>query len=362
MSIVANHPSLTIYQQQPLNAGTPLDLLLRSFLTPPQLFFIRSHGTIPQIDAQSYRLMISGMVQHPLVLTLDELRSRFPEHTVTATLQCTGSRRDELMKVRPIPNEVPWRADAISTALWRGVLLRDVLQQVSIDGDASYALFTGLDEVHKEGQQVGFGCSISLQKALTSDVLLAYAMNEEPLAPEHGFPLRAIVPGYIGARNVKWLHSIMLQNQPSNNYFQIHDYKLFPSNVTEENVDWNQGVPIEEIPLNAVICIPREGEVVKQGQLCVQGYAITGQNPPLTKVELSINDGKSWLPATITHKSGPFAWCFWEASIDANPGELEIITRAWDSSQHTQPANVSQLWNLGGYANDAWHRVKVHVK
>lgn len=362
MSVATHYSSLTVYKKYPLNAGTPLALLRSSFITPQQHFYIRSHGTIPQIDQQSYRLMISGMVQHPLVLTLDELRSRFPEHTVTTTLQCTGSRRDELMKVRSIPDEVPWGADAISTALWRGVLLRDVLQQLGIDSDASYVAFAGLDEVQEKGQQVGFGSSISLQKARNSDVLLAYAMNEEPLLPEHGFPLRVIVPGYIGARSVKWLHSIMLQSQPSTNYFQARGYKLFPPDVTEENVDWNQGKAIEEVPLDAVICIPQEGETLKRGQQRVQGYAITGQNPPITRVELSTDGGKSWLPATITHKDNPFTWCFWEASIHTKPGEVELIARAWDSSNHTQPENVAQLWNFGGYANNAWHRVKVHVK
>lgn len=362
MSIAARHSSLTIYQQQPLNVGTPLALLLRSFFTAQELFFIRCHGTIPHIDPRSYRLMISGMVHSPLALTLDELRSRFPEHSVMTTVQCIGSRRDELMKVQPIPNEIAWGADAIGTALWRGVLLRDVLQQVGVDANASYVTFTGLDEVHNGGQQVGFGCSISLQKVQSSDVLLAYAMNEEPLTPEHGFPLRVVVPGYIGARNVKWLHSIMLQHQPSNNYFQTHGYKLFPPHVTEENVDWTQGIPLEEIPLNTAICLPQEGEMVKRGRLHVQGYTLTGQHPPVMGVELSTDGGRNWLPATITQKDGPYTWCFWEASIDVRPGELEIIARAWDSNQHTQPENTAQLWNFGGYANNAWHRVKVHVQ
>jgi sulfite oxidase len=362
MGTTTQQSLLKIYQQEPLNAGTPLPLLRRSFLTPQKHFFVRCHGSIPRIDPQYYRLMISGMVQHPLALSLNELRSRFPERTVTATLQCVGSRRDELMKVRPIPDEIAWGADAISTAVWRGVLLRDILQEAGADKGAIYVNFTGLDEVYKEGQQVGFGCSITLQKALTDEVLLAYALNEEPLTPEHGFPVRVIVPGYIGARNVKWLHSVILHNHPSNNYFQTHSYKMFPPDVTEENVNWEQGTPIEEIPLNSVICLPQEGETLKRGQLRIQGYAITGRHPPVTRVELSTDGGQQWLPATITHRGGPFAWCFWEAMLDAQPGETEIISRAWDSLQQTQPQDAAPLWNLGGYANNAWHRIHIHIK
>jgi sulfite oxidase len=361
MSIPTSYPSLIVYEEQPLNAAPPLDLLCRSFITPQQHFFIRCHGTTPHIDPRNYRLTITGAVHRPLTLSLDELRSRFPAHTVTATLQCTGSRRNELAALRPIPDEILWGADPISTATWRGVLLREVLQTAGIGAEASYVAFTGLDEVQREGQQVGFGSSIRLEKAFSSETLLAYEMNDESLMPEHGFPLRVVVPGYIGARSVKWLRDITLQEHPSTNYFQVHAYKLFPPEVTEKTADWSRGKPIEEIPINSVICTPQEGTTLEPGPCRIQGYAITGEGSPIERVEVSIDGGQHWTTASIVARDNPWTWCFWKTILNLSPGNTEIIVRAWDTEHHTQPEDRARSWNLGGYANNAWHRVHIHV-
>jgi len=151
------------------------------------------------------------------------------------------------MAVKPIPGEVPWSADVIGTATWRGVPLREVLRAVGVEADARYVAFTSLDEAQFEGKQVHFGSSIALEKAFSPDVLLAYEMNDEPLAPEHGFPLRVIVPGYIGARSVKWLREITLQERPSTNPYQARDYKLFPPEITAQTADWSRGKTIEDL-------------------------------------------------------------------------------------------------------------------
>src|SRR5690348_8290287 len=177
MTIRPLQSRLIVHQEQPLNAEPPGDLLRQSFLTPEQHFYVRTHGSIPTVNPTSYRLLITGLVQRKRELSLDELRSMSPPHTVTATLQCAGNRRDELMAVKPIPGEVPWRGDVIGTAKWRGVPLRDVLVAVGVQAGARYVASTSLDKAQFEGEKVSYGSSITLEKALSPDVTLAYEMN-----------------------------------------------------------------------------------------------------------------------------------------------------------------------------------------
>src|SRR5260370_2959192 len=177
MTIRPIQSRLIVHQEQPLNAEPPGDLLRQSFLTPQQHFYIRTHGSIPAVDPTSYRLLITGLIQRKRELSLDELRSMSPLHTVTATLECAGNRRGELMAAKPIPGEVPWRADVIGTAKWRGVPLREVLQAVGRAAGARYVACTSLDEAQFDGKQVHFGSSIALEKAFSPAVLLAYKLN-----------------------------------------------------------------------------------------------------------------------------------------------------------------------------------------
>jgi len=361
MTIRPIQSRLIVHQEQPLNAEPPGDLLRQSFLTPQQHFYIRTHGSIPAVDPTSYRLLITGLVQRKRELSLDELRSMSPVHTVTATLECAGNRRGELMAVKPIPGEVPWGADVIGTATWQGVPLREVLRAVGVEADARYVAFSSLDEAQFEGEKVSFGSSIALEKALSPDVLLAYEMNDAPLAPEHGFPLRVIVPGYIGARSVKWLREITLQEHISTNPYQARDYKLFPPEITAQTADWSRAKPIEDLTLNAVITTPREGETVAAGPTRIQGYAIAGEGTPVERVELSVDAGKTWATANIVERADPYAWCFWEVTVVLSPGDCQLIARAWDASKQTQPEDARPLWNFKGYMNNAWQRVNIHV-
>jgi sulfite oxidase len=361
MTMHSTPSPLIVHQEHPLNAEPPGDLLRQSFLTPQEHFYIRTHGSIPAVDPTSYRLLLTGMVQRKRELSLDELRALFPMHTVTVTLECAGNRREELMAVKPIPGEVPWRADVISTAQWRGVPLREVLRAVGVEADARYVAFTSLDEALFEGKKVSYGSSIMLEKALSPDVLLAYEMNDEPLAPEHGFPLRVIVPGYIGAKSVKWLREITLLEHPSTNPYQARDYKIFPPEITAKTVDWSRGKTIEDLTLNAVITTPQEGETVAAGPTRIQGYAISGEGAPVERVELSIDGGKTWTAATIVERAGPSAWCFWEVTLALSPGDCQMLVRAWDASRQTQPEDVRPLWNFKGYMNNAWQRVTIQV-
>ena len=358
------HPSdsqLTVLSEDPLNAEPPGNLLRQSFLTPRRLFYVRTHGSIPVVDPASYRLRLTGLVERPRDLTLDELRAMAPARTVTATLECAGNRRAELMAVRPIPGEMAWGAGVIGTASWRGVPLAEVLRAVGARAEARHVAFTSLDEAQFEGEMVHFGGSIALEKALSPGVLLAYEMNDEPLAPEHGFPLRVIVPGYIGARSVKWLGEIRLQEHPSTNPYEARDYKVFPPDITRQTAEWSRAQPLEELSLNAVISTPQEGETLAAGPLRIQGYAISAEGSPVERVELSVDGAKTWTTATIVERADPYAWCYWEVTVTLPPGDHQLIVRAWDASKRTQPEDASRLWNFAGYMNNAWYRLTLHT-
>ncbi len=356
------HPEMITRTEQPLNVEAPLELLRQSFTTPTGLFFIRNHGSLPEIDADRYRLSIGGMVQQQLRLSLNELRENFSKRTVTAVLQCAGNRRQDLLEVAPVPGEVPWSAGALGNAEWSGAPLWEVLQAAGVYPEALHAAFIGLDEIEMEDQRFGFGGSIPIEKAMSPEVVLAYEMNGEPLAPEHGAPLRVVAPGYIGARSVKWLGSITLQEEPSSNYYQTHAYKLFPPQVEEETADWEKGVMLGELSVNSVICQPTDEETVPVGPVSVRGYAITGGERSVERVDVSMDGGESWVTADLLEGNEPWAWRFWEASVELDPGQHEIVVRAWDAAANTQPELSEQIWNFKGYMDNSWHRVKVFAE
>jgi sulfite oxidase len=357
----SKHTALVVHREDPLNIGTPPELARRAFITPQERFFVRNHGSVPQVNPYSYRLSVTGLVRTPLHLSLSDLKREFDAAAVVATLQCAGHRRTELGAVHSIPGELPWEADAIGNALWCGVPLRQILLAAGTDDGARHIAFTGLDEVSREDWRFGFGGSISLEKALSPEVLLAYEMNGEPLPPLHGFPLRVIVPGYIGARSVKWLANIHVQEEPSTNYFQRCAYRLFSPQVRAETADWEQAPMLEDLPLNSVICQPREGERLATGPVVISGYAITGGGCPVERVELSLDGGKTWAQAQMKARAHPWAWRFWTARLELLTGPQQISVRAWDADGRTQPEDCAHIWNWKGYLNNAWHRIQVIV-
>jgi sulfite oxidase len=356
------HPAMVVHQEDPLNLGAPSEIVRQAFITPHEHFFVRNHGNVPQVSLYSYRLTVTGMVRSPLKFSLQELRTDFPASVVVATLQCAGHRRSELAVIQPIPEEIPWEAEAIGNALWGGVPLRTVLAAAGIEADAQHVAFIGLDEIRKGADSFGFGGSIPLEKAMGSEILLAYEMNGEPLPPLHGSPLRVVVPGYIGARSVKWLANINVQEQSSTNYFQRKAYRIFPPEVKAGEVDWEHGTMLGDLPLNSVICQPQEGETLTEGLIAINGYAITGEGHLVDRVEISLDGGITWTDAHLQTKANPWSWHFWKTTLDPRPGYYQIIVRAWDSSGRTQPQDTEQIWNWKGYLNHAWHKININVQ
>jgi DMSO/TMAO reductase YedYZ molybdopterin-dependent catalytic subunit/glyoxylase-like metal-dependent hydrolase (beta-lactamase superfamily II)/rhodanese-related sulfurtransferase len=356
----AKDPALVVWSEEPLNAETPVELLHRSELTPNELFFVRGHGSIPEVDPSTYRLTVRGLVAEPLTLSLEDLRQRFEHVTLDAVLSCAGNRRSELAAVAPIPGQAPWGPGATGNAHWGGVRLRDVLQAACLETGAGHVAMTGLDRCTEEGEVIPFGGSIPLAKALAPEVLLADEMNGKPLPPAHGYPLRVVVPGYIGARSVKWLATITVQSEPSTNYFQARTYRLYPSRVRSETTT-EHGFSLGETPVNSVVCDPGQGAVVAGPRVTVRGYAVTGGTREIERVEVSLNGGTTFATAKLLNGSQAGAWRLWEAELELGPGPYELAVRAWDSAASTQPESAEGIWNLKGYINNSWHRVRFTV-
>jgi sulfite oxidase len=192
-------------------------------------------------------------------------------------------------------------------------------------------------------------------------VLLAYEMNGAHLRPEHGFPLRVVVPGYVGARSVKWLSRVQLREAPSDNRFQAREYRLFPPYL-EEPEDPSLEFALGELPVNAVICAPEDGETLRAGPVSVRGCTIAGGERRVERVDLSADEGETWSQAGLAEEDyRPGAWRLWQAKLELPPGRHRIVVRAVDSAADTQPEDPRSVWNPKAYVNNAWHAVVVNV-
>jgi len=352
-------PSFRVWSEEPPNGEPPLELLRRSPVTPVELFYVRCHGEVPRVDDASFRLGVDGMVERPLELGLDELRERFPVTTVEAALSCAGNRRTQLMEVAPIPGEIPWREGAIANARWSGVPLGEVLRAAGVREGARHVAFLGLDRAVGEAAGVEFGGSIPLEKALSEETLLAWGMNGEPLPAVHGFPLRVVVPGTVGARSVKWLSRVTVRREPSGNHFQARSYRLFPPEVRAEEAVWERAVELTDTPVNSAICAPSPNERVRAGTIAVEGWAVAGGERLVDGVEVSADGGRNWWTAELVGERARWSWRLWRVELELEAGRHELVVRAWDSAGVGQPEYASELWNFKGYVNNAWHRVGI---
>jgi sulfite oxidase len=359
--------SLILRTEDPLNAEPALDQLVANWLTPTEAFYIRSHGATPQVDAKTFTLTVSGLVNKPLVLRVDELVERFPTQSVKATLTCAGNRRKEFNQIKPVGG-VQWEAGAIGNARWKGTILSEVLKAAGVQTGAKHVWFEGADELENGGHPTHFGGSIPLEKAMQDTptmpgALLATEMNDAPLSPDHGFPLRSVVPGFIGARSVKWLNRIVVSNQPSPNHYLADAYKL----VTDDEASSRAAAPpLYENIVNGAICIPKTTlarTITPKGvRVIVSGYALPSGKTDctVTKVEVSIDGGMSWIAADLGEASAPYCWRLWKTGVQLTDLKTkEIIARVTDSSGAVQPEKME--WNLKGYMNNSWYRTPVRL-
>lgn len=352
---------LLVHGTDPMNAEGRLGGLVASWMTPVENFYIRSHAPVPKIDTDAFRLSVEGLVETPLSLSLTEL-GRLTQHNVVATMTCAGNRRSEHSLIRPVKG-VPWREGAIGNARWTGVRLSDVLKRAGLREGARHVWFEGLDEIPRSSGIIPFGASIPIEKALADTeampgALLTTKMNGGPLTGDHGAPLRMVVPGYIGARSVKWLGKIVVSDRPSPNHYVATAYKLVENGTP---VEWAEQGPIYRMPLNSAICVPPSGGKLRPGTVSVAGYALPPGRPgaKISSVEVSANGGATWQQARITSPVKDYCWVLWSAQVRIDSRTEELIVRATDSRGETQPQNPT--WNLKGYLFNAWHRVTVET-
>ncbi len=326
-------PGLIVRESEPLNLEYPF-ATLDGFLTPNEHFYIRNHFAIPSLDSTTWRLRVEGAVETPTVFDSAELR-RMPSRTITVMLECAGNGRIFLV---PKAKGLLWESGAVGNAEWTGVPLSSVLDRVGIKSAAVEVVLEGHDsgEIPEEPKSPGmipFARSLPIEKA-RRDVLLAYQMNGRDLSPSHGFPLRAIVPGWYGMASVKWLKRILLVERPFAGYFQTLDYAYF-----ERQHGIPSLVPLTENQVKAQIARPARQEVVPKGRdYRVHGAAWAGEST-VAKVEISTDGGKTWAEATLTGTAVPHAWRLWEwtwrVPNAAGPGSM--MARATDARGRVQP-------------------------
>ena len=352
-------PDMLVHEAEPFNAEPPATALAGHDLTPLDVFYVRGHGPVPDLAPADWKLRIDGLVGTSLELSLGDLQDgRFPEREVTATLQCAGNRRLGLIEVEDIPGEAPWGPGATATARWQGVSLADVLERAGIDPAARHVAFVGADRSEEAEPPQSYGASIPLAKARSSEVLLAYGINGEPLPPVHGAPVRIVVPGYIGARSVKWVERIEVRREPWDGFFQAITYRLLAPDQKEGP---GVGMSLGEVALNSDILAPTAGAEVRAGKLEVRGYAFAGGARSVERVDVSADGGETWVRAELGEDLGRWAWRTWQTEVDLEPGEVEILSRAWDSAANVQPERPESLWNPKGYVNSSWGRISVQV-
>ncbi|XP_046685969.1 sulfite oxidase, mitochondrial [Homalodisca vitripennis] len=363
------HPALHTSSLRPYNAEPPSALLVDSFITPTALFYVRNHLPVPDVDEKSYELEISGVGIKSTTLTLEDIK-KFPKHSVTACIQCAGNRRSEMNQVKQVKG-LEWGSAAIGNATWSGARLYDVLTSLGLKEDDPRVRHIQFDGLDTDVTNVPYGASIPVEKGMDprGDVLLAYEMNGEPLTRDHGFPIRVIVPGTVGARNVKWLGSIVVAEEESLSHWQQNDYKGFSPSVDWHNVDFKTASAIQELPITSVIGEPTSGASLRldKGKIKLKGYAFSGGGHQVVRVDITADKGQSWHTAQLiqepTRPPRHWGWTLWTADIPVDPkaSQVEFWVKAVDNSYNTQPESFSHIWNLRGVLNNAYHRVKVNI-
>jgi DMSO/TMAO reductase YedYZ molybdopterin-dependent catalytic subunit len=346
----AAEPSLLTVTERPYNAETPLEALAEP-ITPTRLFYVRSNFAVPKIDLADWRLRVYGEVDLPESFTWDTLRT-LPERTVTLTMECAGNGRQMLS---PMPSGTPWDLGAVSTAVFTGTSLCDLLDRVRPHAAAREVVMVGADGGEIDGVRVdAFERSLPLPVARDPDVMLAWAINGEPLPPEHGFPLRLVVPGWYGMASVKWLLGIRLVAEPFRGHFQSERYVY----VQEQGLP--DGTPVTRMRVRSLIATPGDGDTLPLAPLALVGSAWSGYGR-IRAVEVSTDGGATWTDAELGDPPAPHAATPWRHRwTPSTPGSYQLVSRAVDDAGNRQP--LQQVWNQQGYGNNMVQRVRVEVR
>ncbi len=349
--------TLTVRVTRPFDAETPVREF-SSFLTPTHRFFVRSHFGPPPTDAVSeadWTLHVGGLVERSREFTLKDLR-QFEPVTITAVVQCSGNGR---AYYRPKVPGVQWERGAVGNAQWTGVRLRDVLAQAGVKEQAHHVQFQGADRPVVASVPL-FTRSIPLAKALHPDTILAYEMNGHPLPLLHGAPLRVMTPGWMADSCTKWLTEITVQAEEAKGYYMQTAYRV-PAKPVEPgaSASGQTMMPVEAMVVKSLIAAPQEGETVGPGPVTIQGVAWSGE-AKVVKVEVSLDEGRTWEPARLVGEDQPCAWKQWQIVWQPKEhGARTILCRATDDRGQMQP--MTSPWNPGGFLWNGWDRVNVTV-
>lgn len=336
------------------NHGMPLEALDFD-ITPVGLHYLLIHYDIPVIDEHAWRLRIHGHVTHPVELDLAALRAH-RQVTHRVTLECAGNGRAQLM---PRPVSQPWLDEAVGTAEWTGTPLAPLLREAGVRPGAVDVVFTGADHGIERGVEQDYQRGLPLDEVLRDDVILAHAVNGQPLPPQHGAPVRLLVPGWYGMTQVKWLVDIHVLDHPFTGYQNASSYRV------KQHAD-EDGVPVTRIEPRALVRPPgfpdfqSRHRVIDRGAHEISGRAWSGR-APVRQVEVSVDGSQTWAPAAVSRRETPYAWQAWSWTWDVTqPGHYELCARATDDAGHVQP--VDQPWNVQGMANNGVQRVPVLVR
>jgi DMSO/TMAO reductase YedYZ molybdopterin-dependent catalytic subunit len=334
------------------NSGVLLEAL-RHDVTPVGMHYLLNHFDVPYVPDEKWDVQLAGCVAKPGAISLQEIKS-LPSRTLPVTLECAGNGRGAMSPRYP---SMPWVCEAVGTAEWTGTPLRHVLERCQLRDDAVDIAFIGADSGFDGGREHAYGRSLRRELALSDDVLVVWAMNGQPLLPQHGFPLRLIVPGWYGMASVKWLARIEALAQPYDGFQQAvgYHYRSTPDGPR---------TPITHMRVKSLLVPPgipdwyTRRRLVDAGAVTLTGRAWSGDGMPIAKVEVGI-DG-TWQAAELDPPPGKFAWRGWRALWKAEPGEHELACRATDANGQTQP--VETRWDMSGFGNNAVHRVAVTVR
>ncbi|XP_042499026.1 nitrate reductase [NADH]-like [Macadamia integrifolia] len=383
-SWVERNPSLIrLTGKHPFNCEPPLSRLMHhGFITPATLHYVRNHGHVPKGTWEDWTVEVTGLVKRPTRFTMDQLVNELLSCEFPVTLVCAGNRRKEQNMVKQTIG-FSWGAAGVSTSVWRGVRLRDVLRRCGIYSRRMGALnvcFEGAEDLPGGGGSK-YGTSMKKEIAMdpSRDIILAYMQNGELLKPDHGFPVRMIIPGFIGGRMVKWLKRIIVTTKESDNYYHYNDNRVLPSHVDAELANteawwYKPEYIINELNINSVITTPCHEEILPRNfwttrrRYKLKGYAYTGGGRKITRVEVTLDGGESWIVCQLDIQEKPnkygkyWCWCFWSLEVEVPKllGSKEIAVRAWDEALNTQPEKL--IWNVMGMMNNCWFKVKMNER
>jgi DMSO/TMAO reductase YedYZ molybdopterin-dependent catalytic subunit len=334
------------------NSGILLEAL-RHDVTPVGLHYLLNHFDVPYVADGAWPVEIAGRVKAPVTLSLDDIK-KMPARTLRVTLECAGNGRAVMSPRYP---SMPWAYEAVGTAEWTGTPLRHLLERAGLRDDAVEIAFLGTDRGFDRGTEHDYGRSLTRDAALGDDVLVVWGMNGAPLLPQHGYPLRLVVPGWYGMASVKWLNRIEALDMPFQGLQQIGSYIY-------RSVPGGPGTPVTHMRVKSLLIPPgipdfyTRTRLVDGGPVTIHGRAWSGDGVPIARVEFAI-DGK-WQDAKLEAPMGQYAWRGWSAAWQAEPGPHELSCRATDANGNTQPLEVP--WDLGGFGNNAVQRVQVTVR